>query len=272
MSDMTCRKETPSFAETAGLIIKGMITGTGAILPGVSGGVLCMAFGIYEPLMQVLSDPKNNLKKHLHMFLPFAAGWILGFILLAGAVEKLFAWAPVPALMLFAGLILGTIPPLLKEAGSENRNAWLISLISFTLFLILFRFIAGGSTMQIEPNMLWYAFSGMVWGLSLIIPGLSSSSLLILMGLYQPMTAGIASLNPGVILPLAAGLLVTVLSLSRTASWLFERKRSIMLSIISGIMAASAVCMIPQLSMELSVIIPAVLCFAAGFAVSLKFQ
>lgn len=269
MSDFVC-EEKRSPASAAGLVIKGMITGTGAILPGVSGGVLCMAFGIYEPLMQVLSDPKANLKKHLHMFLPFAAGWILGFILLAGAVEKLFAYAPAAALMLFAGLILGTIPPLLKEACGEKKNAWILSLISFAIFMCLFRFIAGGTEVKIQPNMFWYCFSGMVWGLSLIIPGLSSSSLLILLGLYQPMTAGIASLDLSVLLPLGAGLLVTVLSLSRTASWLFERKHSIMLSIISGIMAASAVCMIPTIST--AEMIPALLCLCAGFAISLKSQ
>lgn len=269
MSDLAYENRI-SLYQSVSLVLKGMITGTGAILPGVSGGVLCMAFGIYEPLMQVLSDPGKNLKKHLYIFLPFAAGWVLGFILLAGAAEKLFAYAPAAALMLFAGMILGTIPKLLKEAGSENRYACLWALISFTAFLIFFRFMTAGHEIQIEPNVFWYAFSGMVWGLSLIIPGLSSSSFLILLGLYQPMTAGIASLDLSVIVPLAAGLSVTVLLLAKTVSRLLEGRRGIMLALISGIMAASAACMIPE--MTGSEIIPALLSLAAGFAVSLKFQ
>jgi len=59
--------------------IKGAIVGVGAILPGVSGGVLCVAFGMYEPMMELLTRPKKSFKKHYKMFTPFVIGWALAF-------------------------------------------------------------------------------------------------------------------------------------------------------------------------------------------------
>ena len=84
-------------------MIQGAIVGVGAILPGVSGGVLCVAFGIYEPMMELLTNPKDTIKKSYKMFIPFIIGWVVGFILLARAIEILFATSAAVALMLFFG-------------------------------------------------------------------------------------------------------------------------------------------------------------------------
>ena len=63
-------------------VIQGAIVGVGAILPGVSGGVLCVAFGIYEPMMALLTNPVKSFKNYYKMFIPFLIGWVLGFIFL----------------------------------------------------------------------------------------------------------------------------------------------------------------------------------------------
>ena len=86
--------------------LQGAIVGVGAILPGVSGGVLCVAFGIYEPLMELLTNPKQTLKKHYSMFIPFIVGWALGFVLLAKVVEVFFSFAPDVAIFLFFGITI----------------------------------------------------------------------------------------------------------------------------------------------------------------------
>ena len=91
-------------------VIEGAIVGIGAILPGVSGGVLCVVFGVYEPMMEFFSHPIKCVKTHYKLLLPFGIGWVLGFILLAKAVEFLFTLCQPAALMLFFGLICGTIP------------------------------------------------------------------------------------------------------------------------------------------------------------------
>ncbi len=252
-------------------ILKGMIVGTGAILPGVSGGVLCMAFGIYEPLMEILADPLHNAKKHLKLFLPFIVGWLAGFFLLAKVLEILFLKYETTATVFFAAAILGTIPGLMKEAGLAKKNS-LILLASILLFTLVFMSLGQSERITVEANTYWYVFSGAVWGLSLIVPGLSSSSVLILMGLYQKITAAIAALDFAVILPMAAGLLFTALSLSRIVNSLFTKKRGAMLCFISGIMIASALCMLLKASYTITLIPVCILVFAAGFALSLKFD
>lgn len=253
------------------LCVQGAIVGTGAILPGVSGGVLMVAFGIYEPLMALLAHPKKTFKKVYKIFIPFLIGWIAGFFLLAKAVTLLFEVSPEIALMLFAGLVLGTVPYLLRKSvkAGNGKNGWIAFAIAFASALILFLMLGGAGNMAIEPNPWWFAFCGAVWGLSLVVPGLSSSSILIFMGLYAPMTAGIASLDLAVCIPLLAGLLATVFSLARLVNSLFEKHYAVMSRVILGIMIAATILIIPTSFPSSSVLAVSLLCFAGGFAVAM---
>lgn len=253
------------------LCVQGAIVGTGAILPGVSGGVLMVAFGIYEPLMALLAHPKQNFKKVYKIFIPFLIGWIAGFFLLAKAVTLLFEVSPEIALMLFAGLVLGTVPYLLKKSvkAGGGKNGWIAFAIAFASALILFLMLRGAGTMAIEPNIWWFAFCGAVWGLSLVVPGLSSSSILIFLGLYAPMTAGIASIDLAVCIPLLAGLLATVFSTARLVNSLFEKHYAVMSRVILGIMIAATILIIPTAFPSASVLAVSLLCFAGGFVVAM---
>ena len=101
-------------------IIQGAIIGSGAILPGISGGVLCVSFGIYKPMMTLLSNPLKQLKKLILFFLPIAIGWLVGFLGFARIIDVLFSAAAVVTTWLFIGLIAGTFPSLIREAGKRG--------------------------------------------------------------------------------------------------------------------------------------------------------
>ncbi len=249
------------------LVTKGMIVGTGAILPGISGGVLLAAFGIYEPMMQVLSHPREGLKKHGRMFGFFLLGWVLGFVLLARAVEVVFTKSSVSALMLFAGLILGTVPGMLKESES---NGWLPMWGSLIVFGALFALFQSNVSLAIVPSPLWYVLCGLVWGLSLVVPGLSSSSLLILLGLYVPMTSGIASLDPMVIIPLLVGIVITVSLTAKSINALFEKHHGIAYQIVAGIMIASTLFMLPTIPMTFISWASGLTCLAIGYLIAIR--
>ena len=88
------------------LIIQGAIIGVGAILPGISGGVLCVIFGIYKPVIEVLSNPVANLKYHWKLIIPVAIGVGLGFLGSAGAVSAFMERNSQAAVCVFIGLIL----------------------------------------------------------------------------------------------------------------------------------------------------------------------
>ena len=247
------------------LFLKGMIVGTGAILPGISGGVLCVAFGIYEPMMALLSHPIKSFSKYYKMFIPFLIGWVLGFILLANFVEQLFLTSSTIAIMLFAGLIFGTLPQLLKDANTTNNQNWTPLILSIVFFFVLAKVVQSSNLMTIPQNELIYVLAGAIWGLSLVIPGLSSSSLLIFMGIYQPMTSGIAALNLQVILPLLLGLSITTLSTANFINRLFETKRELILKIVIGIVIASTITILPTAYTSLLNTFLSCVCFLGGY-------
>ncbi|MDR1736620.1 MAG: DUF368 domain-containing protein [Oscillospiraceae bacterium] len=251
------------------LSFKGVAVGTGAILPGVSGGVLCVAFGIYEPMMALLSHPVKAFRRFYKMFIPFLIGWVAGFLLLAKAVELLFDASSTVALTLFAGLICGSVPELMKKSElSGSKQSWSAFITALAAAFALLSVLRTAQFAAVSPNAAWYAFCGAVWGLSLVIPGLSSSSILIYMGLYHPMTAGIAAFDLGVILPLLAGVLVTVLISARIVNHLFEKKYALMSRIILGVMIASTLLIIPASYPSVFSGLLGALCFAAGFALA----
>ncbi len=251
------------------LCIQGALVGTGAILPGVSGGVLCVAFGIYEPMMALLAHPVRSFRIYYKMFLPFLVGWAAGFVLLANGVELLFQASASVALMLFGGLICGTIPQLMKKSEvSDPQQSWSPFVLALTGSFLLLSVLGQSGGSSLTPNTFWYLFCGLVWGLSLVIPGLSSSSILIYMGLYQPMTAGIAALDPGVMLPLLAGLAVTVLLTARLVDSLFTRRYALISRIVLGVMISSTLLILPKSFSGPGDLLVSPVCFAAGFALA----
>lgn len=258
------------FSQSFWIFIKGMIVGTGAILPGISGGVLCVAFGIYEPMMALLSNPIKSFSQYYKMFIPFLIGWLAGFILLAGLVEQLFTTSSTIALMLFAGLIFGTLPQLLQEANIEKKQSWTPFILSIVIFVLLINLMQASGFNQVTPNSITYIFAGAIWGLSLVIPGLSSSSLLIFMGIYQPMTSGIASLDLQVILPLLLGLSITVMTTAKFINHLFETRRALILKVVIGIVIASTLSILPTTYVSLSNLLFSCICFLGGYVLSLQ--
>ena len=146
-------------------VLQGALIGVGCILPGVSGGVLCVMFGIYRPIMELFTHPFKAIKKYFFLFLPIGIGGIIGFLGLAKAVEYFFETSPQYMICLFIGLIAGTVPSLYRDAGLQGRTrssyaAMGISFVGLTEFLIIMEQL---TSMTIEPNIWWYFFCGRKW-------------------------------------------------------------------------------------------------------------
>lgn len=251
-------------------LIQGAIVGVGAILPGVSGGVLCVAFGIYEPMMELLTHPFQAIKKYYKMFIPVGIGWVLGFVLLAKAVEWLFSISAPAALLLFFGLICGTLPQLFKTSeNSDHKKSWTPFILSLTLAYLLLHFLENGTSITIAPSFWVYLLCGGVWGLSLIIPGLSSSSFLIYLGLYEPMTAALGSLDLSAVAPIMIGIVVTAAAFARFVSMLYKKHYAIISRVVLGFVIASSLKILPSAFAGPWELVISLACFAAGFAVAL---
>ena len=145
-------------------LIQGAIIGVGGIIPGISGGVLCAVFGLYEPLMEVLAHPIKSFKKHFKLILPVIIGIAVGFVALAKVVALMFNSNEALATALFVGLILGELPSLWKESGEHKRkrSSFVCMAVAFITLFSLLLFLELGSEMKITPNPLWFSISGVL--------------------------------------------------------------------------------------------------------------
>lgn len=263
--------ETKDYAPKNGgqwvsLAIRGALVGVGGILPGVSGGVLCVAFGLYKPLMEVLANPFTQVKRHFQMLVPFLIGGVLGFVSLAKLIGELLQAESTVVISLFVGLILGVFPALFREAGQEGRGkrewvALACSTVSLTTFFMVLKYV---QQVNITPNTGWFFFAGALFGIGVIVPGMSSSSLLIFLGLYEPMSSGIGSFHLPVLIPVGLGSVVTVLLLARGVKRLFDRHYALTFHCIVGFVIASTLPIIPTHFESTTQFIFSVLCAILG--------
>ncbi len=229
-------------------VLSGILIGGGAILPGVSGGVLCVVFGIYQALMEFLSHPFKAFKKHWPLFLPVGIGTVIGFIGFAKVVGGLFKRWELQTLCLFIGLILGTVPMLLKTArrdGPSGKKDYMALGGAFALLLAILLAVNHAGKMSLTLNPVSAFISGIVWGFSLVVPGLSSSSLLIFMGLYEGIMSAVGAVNLGIIIPLILGIALVALLFARLVDRLFSTHFSIASHAVIGLVLASTVTIIP---------------------------
>lgn len=253
------------------LIAQGAVVGVGAILPGVSGGTLCVIFNMYRPLIELLASPREGIKKYARLFLPFGLGWAVGFVALARVVELLFKNAYNVATCLFIGLIVGMLPQLLRERKRDGLTAGANVALALCTVLMLgfFMFLSRNEAISITPSWGWFLFCGAMWGISLIVPGMSSSSLLIFLGLYYPMTAGIADLDLGVILPMLLGIAASALALARGVDRIMREHYGVAMSCIVGFVIASTIPIIPTAYASMGEGLLCLLCAVAGAAFAL---
>lgn len=253
-------------------ILQGSLIGLGAVLPGISGGVLCVIFGIYKTIMELLADPIHNFKTHIPKLFPVIIGGAIGFLGIANLLSILLEKYPAPSVCLFIGLIAGMLPSLFREAGEQgkDRNSYVSMYVAMGvtfLLLVCLRIFS----IEITPNFAWYVFCGFCLALSVIAPGMSFSTLLMPLGLYEPFVAGIGHLDFSILIPGGIGGLATVILLSRAINSLFEHHYSVAFHAIIGIVIAATIMIIPFSSFVVSAggFVVNILCLGVGVVAAL---
>lgn len=227
-------------------LIKGAIIGIGAILPGLSGGVMMVVFGIYDYLIAFLGNFPKKFKQYFLYLFPVGIGGVLGIFLFAGVVSAAFGKYAAQFVSLFIGFVVGTIPSLWNQAGEKGRGKQgYISLVVAAIIVAVLMLLGEQQLTAIDPNFLVWIGSGVLVGLGFIVPGLSPSNFLIYFGLYDKMSEGISKLDFGVIIPLMLGVLFAALAFSKLVSILFEKKYEIMYHIILGTIIGSSIAIFP---------------------------
>lgn len=251
-------------------LLCGVLIGAGAILPGVSGGVLAVVFDIYRPFMEVLTHPRRALPRYWRMMIPLGLGWVLGFLGIAKGISAAMTLSDAVTYWLFIGLIAGTAPSLFREAGKEGRSAsaWgSFLLCAAAVFAGLF-YVSRVVHVQVEPSFGWYNFCGALWGMGVVIPGMTSSSVMMALGLYQPMLEGLARLDLLVLSAALPGMALTIALLARLVTWFFRRHYAAAFHGILGFVVASTLVIIPTEYTGAGEMLLSALCAAAGFGLA----
>lgn len=253
-------------------VLQGALIGLGAVLPGISGGVLCVIFGIYKTIMEFLADPFRKFKTHVPKLIPIGVGGVIGFVGIANILAFLLEKYPAPSVCLFIGLIGGMLPSLFREAGEQGRSkASYVSMVVAMIFV--FALLIGLKVLSVEitPNFGWYVFCGFALALSVIAPGMSFSTLLMPLGLYEPFVAGIGHFDFGVLIPGGIGGLATVILFAKAVDALFEHHYSVAFHAIIGVVIAATIMIIPFASFTASVgsCLVNLVCIVVGVAAAL---
>lgn len=253
-------------------VFQGALIGLGAVLPGISGGVLCVVFGIYKTIMEFLADPFRKFKTHVPKLIPIGIGGVIGFLGVANLLSFLLEKYPAPSVCLFIGLIGGMLPSLFREAGEQGRSkASYVSMFIAMAFIFALLISLQLFSVEIAPNFAWYIFCGFCLALSVIAPGMSFSTLLMPLGLYEPFVAGIGHLDFAVLIPGGIGGLATVILFSKAVDTLFKTHYSVAFHAIVGVVIAATVMIIPFASFTVSVTscLVNIVCLAVGIVAAL---
>lgn len=210
-------------------IIKGIVIALGFILPGISGGVLAAILGIYERMIGFLAHPFKDFKENVLYFIPVAIGMLLGIGLFSYPIEYLLENYQVFVLWSFAGAIIGTVPSLLKESTRESDRdkidlAWFwTTFIISGLGLYALNFVVG----TLSASFLNFVLAGALLALGVLVPGLSPSNLLLILGLYAPMLTGFKTFDLlGTFFPIGIGAGGTLIIFSKLMDYALNNYHS----------------------------------------------
>ena len=150
-------------------------------------------------------------------------------------------------------------PPSLKNIFKELKDA-------------LFHIIETGEAVAIPANFLSFVFCGFMWGISLIVPGLSSSTVLIFLGLYVPLTEGIGGFDMSVLLPFGVGIVITVLLFAKLINMLFKKHYAVISRIILGFVISSSLKTLPHEFGSVWTMIISIICCVIGFIIAIAME
>ena len=227
---------------------KGMAMGAADVVPGVSGGTVAFITGIYDELLRSIASVPEALVQllrgrvakawqlaNVNFLLVLFAGILTSVFSLARLITWLLSEHPIPVWSFFFGLILVSSHLVAREIARWNWTR----VLSFVLGIAFAWWITVAAPVQWGSDPLSLFLAGAIAICAMILPGISGSFLLLLMGLYGVVLGAVKSLDVAVLAVFAAGCLVGILSFSRLLSWLLARYRDLTLAFLTGLMLGS---------------------------------
>ncbi len=224
-------------------VLKGMVIGLANILPGVSGGTMAVSMGIYDKLIHCVTHLFKELKESILFLLPIGIGMVIAIIGSVFGIEYLFNTFPVQTNLLFIGLILGGLPAIWgKVKGNSIKFGHIVTCILFFAAIVALGLIGDGEGTAADLSIsvlgiLKLFLVGIIASATMVIPGVSGSMILLLLGYYNPILSTISTFledlvhlnwdgiwhGVGILLPFGIGIIVGIFAIAKIIEIIFEK-------------------------------------------------
>ena len=274
-------------------ILKGSLVGVANIIPGVSGGTMAVSMGIYDKLITAVTHIFKDFKKSLRILLPIVIGAVLGIGILAFVIKWLFANYPVQTNLLFIGLIVGGLPIIWKKTKKQRITAGaIITFLVFLSIVILFPIFGNGAGAEVAltPGIgmfLKLILIGIIAAATMVIPGVSGSMMLMILGYYNPILntitgfiSSVAALDIAgmmsyvwILIPFGIGVVVGIFAIAKFVEYVFEHAPAIAYCAILGLIVGSPIAILAMAQitgLTLMTVLTSVIAFLLGCVIALK--
>ena len=241
--------------------LKGIVIGIAKIIPGLSGAVLMISFNLYDRAIEAITNFFSNPKKNFVFLLNLSLGIIIGIVFFSKVISYFVTNYYTYTTSLFIGLILGGFPVIIKKIDKDKKN-YLIIFISFLSMSILS--LSGINNTYVLKNncfdMIIFFISGVLEAVGTVLPGISSTALLMLMGVYNIYISTIGNLfdislikdTLLFLIPFSMGLLIGIIVITILVNYLFKHHYQLTFSFILGISFSSVVLLLIKVLMQVS--------------------
>lgn len=240
-------------------IIKGILIGIANIIPGVSGGTIAVSTGVYETILHAVNHLRTEFKKSIKTLLPYGIGIVIGIVALSFVIHFLLEQYEMPTIACFIGLVLGGVPLLLNQVKDEKVK-WTHGL-SFVIMLavIIVPTLIAIETPAVETvalslgSVLLLLVLGAISAATMVIPGVSGSMILMMLGYYEWIVATVKTTMEALLhldfvtfgsgclllLPFAIGVIAGILMIAKIMEWVLKRYPNVTRWAILGLIVAS---------------------------------
>lgn len=274
-------------------VLKGMIIGLANIIPGVSGGTMAVSMGIYDKLIHCISHFFTDMKKNIIFLIPVVLGMGIAIIACSFGIDYLFETFPLQTNLLFIGLILGSLPTVYGKVRKKSvKPGYILSAIIFFAVVVEMALLNGSSsrTIMIDASfsqIILLFIVGVIAAGTMVVPGVSGSMMLLLLGYYNPILDTIKKFTVAlvhfdmqtlvgtlfVLVPFGIGVIVGIVVIAKLIEVVFQRFPLYAYWSIIGLLMASPVAIILVGSFpEITVVqvLTGIVTFILGWAISRK--
>ena len=260
-------------------LYRGFFMGISDLIPGVSGGTIAFILGIYDELLASISGLfSRNWKKHIGFLVPLGIGIGATLLLFSRVIEYLLENHPAPTQFFFMGLVMGVLPFITKQAGVKRNFNWkhylLILLMGAALASLAF--IKPQDTTVITSltasNAIGLFFAGWAGSMAMLLPGISGSFVLLILGFYSTAIGALSNLNLPIIAVIGTGVIVGFIVSSKAISYLLKHFTYITFAVIIGLIIGSLFVIYPGIPDSGTPFVMSVIAFFTGIIVANMFS